>query len=171
MISNFNSLQITEQEIKNITGFKSLLYIRNKIVRRKKLTIKSFENDKGFYLILVSCLYLAWTCLTLICTVLTSIISSFGILNGYHNSDVMLLMIWMTCYLVVLFYWLTQGPKVIINLINITSPTPLGILLDEVDKFNKAANQMNVVIQLEAVGNDITFKEKEKVMKALISVR
>ena len=71
MISNFNSLQITEQEIKNITGFKSLLYIRNKIVRRKKLTIKSFENDKGFYLILVSCLYLAWTCLTLICIVLT----------------------------------------------------------------------------------------------------
>jgi hypothetical protein len=51
------------------------------------------------------------------------------------------------------------------------SPTPLGILLDEVDKFNKAAKQMDVVNQLESVGNKGVFKDKDKIIRALSSVR
>ena len=59
----------------------------------------------------------------------------------------------------------------LIDKINNIPPTPVGILIDEIDKCNTAAKQMDVVQQLEDAGNKGVFKETDKVMKALISVR
>lgn len=50
-------------------------------------------------------------------------------------------------------------------------PTPLGILLDEVEKYNRVIEEMSFVDQLEEAGNLVTIQDRDAALNTLRQIR
>jgi hypothetical protein len=50
-------------------------------------------------------------------------------------------------------------------------PTPLGILLDEVDKYNKVIEEIGFIDQLEEVGNPVSIKNRHHILETLRGIK
>jgi hypothetical protein len=50
-------------------------------------------------------------------------------------------------------------------------PTPLGILLDEVEKYNRVIEEMSFVDQLEEAGNPVTIQDRDAALNTLRQIR
>lgn len=183
MSFNFESLQISNEEIKKITGCNFLLYEKNKVIRKNKLSLKIIKDNsklKRFansfilsfhannWFVQLFFFYLFYSILGT--PIYSLVLFIFKIEPDSTIMSSLVLMYWLL-YPVMAYLVIKILPQRTIESINNMSPTPLGILLDEVDKFNKAAKQMDVVNQLESVGNKGVFKDKDKVIAALSSVR
>jgi hypothetical protein len=61
--------------------------------------------------------------------------------------------------------------KKIHKYLNIIKPTPLGILLDEVNKYNSVLEEIAFVDQLEEAGNPVNIQDRHQVIETLQQIR
>ena len=61
--------------------------------------------------------------------------------------------------------------KKIERYLNILKPTPLGILLDEVAKYNQIIEKIGFIDQLEEAGNPVAIQNRPGVLETLQQIR
>jgi hypothetical protein len=68
--------------------------------------------------------------------------------------------------------YLTRAVKQkIVRFLDRLKPTPLGMLLDEVEKYNRVIEEMNVVDDLEKAGNPVKIQDRHTVLSTLRQIR